>query len=77
LYGLIKHFYARVKQEEPVHLLFFGQATLWMIIAFFIRNLSDDFFVDDAALLFWFLAGTGLAIAPSSDGHPGSNPALK
>jgi hypothetical protein len=48
-----------------------------MIIAFFIRNLSDDFFVDDAALLFWFLAGTGLAIAPSSDGHPGSNPALK
>jgi hypothetical protein len=33
-----------------------------MIIAFFIRNLSDDFFVDDSALLFWFLVGTGMAI---------------
>jgi putative inorganic carbon (HCO3(-)) transporter len=62
LYGLIKHFYAGIKQEEPVHLLFFGQATLWMIIAFFIRNLSDDFFVDDSALLFWFLVGAGMAI---------------
>ncbi len=62
LYGLIKHFYARVKQQEPVHLLFFTQATLWMIIAFLIRNLSDDFFVDDSALLFWFLVGAGMAI---------------
>jgi len=62
LYGLIKYFYAGVKQEEPVQLLFFNQATLWMIIAFFMRNLSDDFFIDDSALLFWFLVGAGMAI---------------
>jgi hypothetical protein len=26
-----------------------------------LRNLSDDFFVDDSALLFWFLVGAGMA----------------
>ena len=31
-----------------------------MVISFFVRNLSDDFFVDDSALLFWFLAGLAL-----------------
>jgi O-antigen ligase len=60
LYGLIKYFYTRIKQKEPVQILFFTQATLWMIMAFFIRNLSDDFFVDDSALLFWFLVGAGM-----------------
>jgi O-antigen ligase len=66
LYGLIKFFYVAVKQEEPVQLLFFTQATLWMIIVFFVRNLSDDFFVDDSALLFWFLVGAGVAIGRRS-----------
>jgi putative inorganic carbon (HCO3(-)) transporter len=61
LYGLVKYFYSVVEREEPVQLLFFNQATLWMIIAFFLRNLSDDFFVDDSALLFWFLVGAGMA----------------
>jgi O-antigen ligase len=28
-----------------------------MIITFFIRNLSDDFFIDDSALLFWLISG--------------------
>ncbi len=32
-------------------------ATFMMIITFFVRNLSDDFFIDDSALLFWFLSG--------------------
>ncbi len=67
LYGLIKYFYARIRQEEPVQLLFFNQATLWMIIAFFMRNLSDDFFIDDSALLFWFLVGAGMAIDKRSE----------
>jgi hypothetical protein len=28
-----------------------------MVITFFVRNLSDDFFIDDSALLFWVLSG--------------------
>jgi O-antigen ligase len=36
--------------------------TFMMIITFFIRNLSDDFFVDDSALLFWFLSGAAVAV---------------
>jgi hypothetical protein len=39
-----------------------------MIITFFVRNLSDDFFVDDSALLFWFLSGAVLAIGKGSSG---------
>ena len=74
LYGLIKYFYAGVKQEEPVQLLFFNQATLWMIIAFFLRNLSDDFFVDDSALLFWFLVGAGMAIDKSPKASAAADP---
>jgi hypothetical protein len=32
-------------------------AAFMMVITFFVRNLSDDFFIDDSALLFWFLSG--------------------
>ena len=38
----------------------FGGALAVMVIGFSIRNLSDDFFVDDSALLFWLLAGLAL-----------------
>ena len=36
-------------------------ATGIMVIGFFSRNLFDDFYVDDNALLFWFLVGTALS----------------
>lgn len=39
---------------------FFSLATGVMVIGFLIRNFFDDFFVDDNALLFWFLTGTAL-----------------
>jgi len=39
---------------------FFSLATGVMVIGFLIRNFFDDFFVDDNALMFWFLTGTAL-----------------
>jgi hypothetical protein len=38
-----------------------------MILTFWVRNLSDDFFVDDSALLFWLLSGASLALAKGSE----------
>jgi O-antigen ligase len=38
----------------------FGLATAVMVVGFSVRNLADDFFVDDSALLFWLLAGLAL-----------------
>jgi O-antigen ligase len=35
----------------------FSLATGVMVLGFLVRNFFDDFFVDDNALLFWFLAG--------------------
>ena len=37
-------------------------ATGVMVIGFFVRNFFDDFFVDDNALLFWFLTGTAFGV---------------
>jgi len=38
----------------------FSLATGVMVVGFLIRNFFDDFFVDDNALMFWFLIGTAL-----------------
>lgn len=38
----------------------FGAATAIMAVGFAVRNLTDDFFVDDSALLFWLLAGLAM-----------------
>jgi len=37
-------------------------AAFMMVITLFVRNLSDDFFIDDSALLFWFLTGMAFAL---------------
>jgi O-antigen ligase len=67
LYKMLKHCYRRAREEfKPlpgIYLL----ATFWMVIAFFVRNFSDDFFVDDSALLFWLLSGASLAITRASE----------
>lgn len=39
-----------------------------MVIGFFLRNLFDDFYVDDNALLFWYLVGAALSGAPRAKG---------
>jgi O-antigen ligase len=38
----------------------FGAAVAVMVVGFCVRNLADDFFVKDSALLFWLLAGLAL-----------------
>jgi O-antigen ligase len=62
LYRLLRYCYARANLEKPSLIRFYLLATFMMIIAFFVRNLSDDFFVDDSALLFWFLSGTAFSL---------------
>jgi O-antigen ligase len=57
LYRLLRYCYQNPELEEDRIRRFYFQATFFMIITFFVRNLSDDFFVDDSALLFWFLSG--------------------
>jgi O-antigen ligase len=58
----------------------FSLATGVMVVGFLIRNFFDDFFVDDNALLFWFLIGTALGsskiqngktFSPRPGGHEG------
>jgi len=41
---------------------FLASALLVMIVGVIFRNMFDDFFIDDTAMLFWFLAGTVLAV---------------
>ena len=61
LYELIRYFYLYAKRETfPLH-KFFLLSTFMMVITFFVRNLSDDFFVDDSALLFWLLSGVAVS----------------
>jgi O-antigen ligase len=62
LYKFLGTFHAGAKRGEESLPRFFLLASFWMVIVFFARNLSDDFFVDDSALLFWLLAGAGVAI---------------
>jgi O-antigen ligase len=46
----------------------FSLATGVMVIGFLIRNFFDDFFVDDNALMFWFLIGTALGSSKIQSG---------
>jgi hypothetical protein len=52
----------RGKSERAPFTTYYSLGTFLMIITFFSRNLSDDFFVDDSALLFWFLCGMIFAL---------------
>jgi hypothetical protein len=38
----------------------FAAATVAMVAGFCLRNLFDDFFVDDTGMMFWLLAGLAL-----------------
>ena len=68
LYKILRYCYDRARLEEFALTKFYSWATFFMIITFFARNLSDDFFIDDSALLFWFLCGAVLAIGKGSSG---------
>ncbi len=62
IYKLIKYCYGRANFENSLLPKYFLLATLLMVITFFVRNLSDDFFIDDSALLFWFLSGAAVSL---------------
>jgi O-antigen ligase len=67
LYRLLKYCLARGKSGGFPLTRYYSLATFFMIITFFVRNLSDDFFIDDSALLFWFSCGMAFAIGNSVD----------
>lgn len=62
LYRMLKYCREREKSGGSPIIRYFSLATFMMVVAFFFRNLSDDFFIDDSALLFWFLSGILFAI---------------
>jgi O-antigen ligase len=62
LYRMLKYCREREKCGGSPVIRYFSLATFLMIITFFVRNLSDDFFIDDSALLFWFLSGIVFAV---------------
>jgi O-antigen ligase len=62
VYRLLKYNYRGAREEKSPWGKVYLQATFMMIVIFFVRNLTDDFFKDDTALLFWFLAGVAISI---------------
>jgi O-antigen ligase len=55
----------------------FGAATALMVVGFSVRNLTDDFFVNDSGFLLWLLAGLALGARwwkDHQDQAPGGNP---
>jgi O-antigen ligase len=65
IYKLIRVLYNGAQAAKFPKQRYFLQATFMMTVAFFARNLFDDFFIDDSAMLFWFLIG--LAITQRKD----------
>ena len=63
LYRMLKYCLEEKRSGESPITRYYSLATFLMIITFFVRNLSDDFFIDDSALLFWFLCGMVFAIS--------------
>jgi len=62
LYKLLRYTYGGASLENSPWRRWYLLGTFMMIVTFFVRNLSDDFFVDDSALLFWFLSGAAVAL---------------
>jgi putative inorganic carbon (HCO3(-)) transporter len=62
LYRLLKYCHEVGSLEKKTLMGYVSLATFLMIITFFARNFSDDFFIDDSALLFWFLSGIVFAV---------------
>ena len=69
LYKILRYCYDKAQLEISPLPKFYFLATFMMVITFFVRNLSDDFFIDDSALLFWFLCGAALALTRGPQGR--------
>lgn len=62
LYRILKFSYVSAAAENfPLRKLYFLSSFV-MVISFFVVNLFDDCFIDDSALLFWFLVGAAVAL---------------
>ncbi len=62
LYKLLKFNYISAEIESSPWRKLYFLGTFMMVITFFVRNISDDFFIDDSALLFWFLSGASVSL---------------
>ena len=45
-------------------------ATWVMVVGYFLNNLTNDLYVNDAALLFWFLVGCAVSVRGLVDFEP-------
>ncbi len=62
LYRILKFSYVSAAAENfPLRKIYFLSSFV-MVISFFVVNLFDDCFIDDSALLFWFLVGAAVAL---------------
>jgi O-antigen ligase len=64
VYQILAYSYRQGKDAEAPGARYFLLSTFFMVALYFVRNLSDDFFVDDSALLFWLLVGVAVRISP-------------
>jgi len=74
VYKILAFSYRQGKCAGTPEVRYFLLATFSMVIVYFVRNLSDDFFVDDSALLLWLLVGVAVRISPGEPAaahHPG------
>jgi O-antigen ligase len=74
IYEILAFSYRQGKCAGTPEGRYFLLATFFMVIVYFVRNLSDDFFVDDSALLLWLLVGVAVRISPGETAaarHPG------
>jgi O-antigen ligase len=62
LYRLLKYCHEIGISKKYTLMGYVSLGAFMMIITFFVRNLSDDFFIDDSALLLWFLSGIVFAL---------------
>ena len=62
VYKLLRFTYQRAESEKDPLKKAFVFAAFFMVISFFLRNMADDFFADDGALLFWMLSGAAVSL---------------
>jgi O-antigen ligase len=69
LYKLLRFLYVSAAGENSPLRKYYLLSSFLMVISFFLVNLFDDSFVDDSALLFWFLVGAAVALTKGTPGR--------
>jgi O-antigen ligase len=73
LLGVLAAAFVRMARSDAARLAVTGAAAVAMVAGIVLKNLTDDFFVGQTALLFWSLAGAVLGHA-ARDAGPAGNP---